>query len=109
LQTPADEKEKYTITYWKNNDEQIVLVRLSDTVVQGWKSKGKELDKDFEHSHFQTTYPSRERLDEYLKAFEPSDIDAYLALQFTQHQFDDHFRRKANEFKDKRYKEEGKV
>lgn len=98
----SDVKEKYQISYWVNKAQCIALVRVSDIRIQGWKPWGRDLTQDFEHSHFQTTYPSKDRLDEYLKDFEPSNIDEYLEYQFTQHQLDDHFREKANEFKNKR-------
>lgn len=101
---------KYTATYWiqrkqtagpVKTNECIALVRISDTVVQGWKTIGRDLRGDFDHGHFQTTYPSKERLDEYLKGFEPSTIDEYLSTQFDQHQLDDYFRQKAMDFKNK--------
>jgi hypothetical protein len=109
LQTPTDEKPRYQISYWIHHDERIAVIRISDTVVQGWKAKGNDFSKDFEHSHFQTTYPSKERLDEYLQNFYSSNVDEYLQLQFDHHHFDDYFRKKANELKDKRFREEGKI
>ena len=67
--------------------------------IQGWKTQGRDLNGTFEHSHFQTAYISKGRLDDYLKDFQPSTVDEYLEYQFAQHQLDDHFREKANEFK----------
>lgn len=99
--TPESPKE-YPVTYWVNPAKQIALMRISDTRVQGWKALGRDITKDFEHSHFQTTYPSKERLDDALATFRPGTVDDYLQYQFTQHQLDDHFRQKANEFKNKR-------
>lgn len=96
----------YQVTYWIHPTDRIALVRISETVVQGWKAKGRDITKDFEHSHFQTTYPTKERLDDYLRDFAPSNVDEYLALQFEQHQLDDHFRVKANDFKSRIIKKE---
>lgn len=101
METP---NQPYTVTYWVNKKQSIALVRMSDLRVQGWKPWGRDLTQDFDHSHFQTTYPSKERLDEYLGDFEPSNVDEYLAYQFAQHQLDDHFREKANAFKEKQAK-----
>lgn len=95
-------EKSYPVTYWVNKSQSIAIVRVSDLRVQGWKPWGRDLTADFEHSHFQTTYPSKERLDEYLAGFEPSTVDEYLEYQFAQHQLDDFFREKANEFKNKR-------
>jgi hypothetical protein len=100
MSTPT--AETYPVTYWVNHAQQIAICRISDTKVQAWKAQGRDLNEDFEHSHFQTTYPDKERLDEYLKDFAPSNVDEYLEHQFAQHQLDDHFRKKANDFKDKR-------
>lgn len=98
----SEVKETYKSTYWVNKNQSICLVRVSDLRIQGWKPWGRDLTQDFEHSHFQTTYPSKDRLDEYLKDFESSNVDEYLEYQFAQHQLDDHFREKANEFKNKK-------
>lgn len=95
-------KEKYQLTYWVNDQDQIAVVRIDDITIQGWKAKGRDLAGEYEHSHFQTIYPSKERLDEYLQKFHPGTVDDLLAYQFAQHQLDDHFRSKANEFKNKR-------
>lgn len=92
----------YQPTYWVNRKEDVAVVRINDLTIQGWKAMGRDLAKDFEHGHFQTTYPSKERLDDYLKDFEASNVDEYLQYQFAQHQLDDHFRARANEFKNKR-------
>lgn len=105
---PVKQPEKpgsdYPVTYWVNKSEQIALVRVTDTKVQGWKSFGRDLADEFEHSHFQTIYPNKERLDEYLQKFEASTVEEYLEYQFAQHQLDDHFREKANAFKNKMLK-----
>lgn len=107
---PAKQPEKpeeatpgngYPLTYWVNKQQSICLVRVSDIRIQGWKPFGRDLTKDFEHSHFQTTYPTKDRLDEYLKDFAPSTVNEYLEYQFAQHQLDDYFREKANQFKNK--------
>jgi len=103
---PAKQPEKtgsaYPVTYWVNRLEGIAVVRINDTTIQGWKANGRDLSLEFEHSHFQTIYPSKERLDEYLSKFEHSNVEEYLEYQFAQHQLDDYFRAKANAFKDSR-------
>jgi hypothetical protein len=109
MSTSETPKPKYSVTYWINRTEQIALVRISDTVVQGWQAKGNKFSEDFRHSHFQTTYPSKERLDESLQKFESSTIEQYLDIQFRHHQYDDHFRDKANEIKDKLYQQQQKA
>lgn len=95
------ENTPYPVTYWVNRKDQIAVMRINDITVQGWKARGRDLTKDFDHGHFQTTYPSKERLDEALKKFEPGTVDDYLEYQFAQHQLDDHFRAKANAFKNR--------
>lgn len=90
-------------TYWINREKQIVIVKLKPTQVQGWKATGRNLNADFDHGHFQITYSSEDILQESLKGFEPSTVDEYLEIQFAQHQMDDYFRKKANDFKQKKY------
>ena len=102
METTVTQKPKYSVTYWINKSKTISLVRVSDIIVQGWKADGRELDKNYEHSHFQTVYPSKQRLDDYLKDFDLSTVDDYMEIQFAQHQLDDYFREKAVEFKNKR-------
>lgn len=96
---PGNAGVAYQVTYWVNKQLSICVVRMSDIRIQGWKPFGRDLHADFEHSHFQTTYPSKDRLDEYLKDFDPSTVEVFLEYQFAQHQLDDHFREKANAFK----------
>jgi hypothetical protein len=102
---PSNQPEKpgssYPVTYWVYKPESIAVVRVNDITIQGWKANGRDLSLDFEHSHFQTIYPCKERLDEYLSKFDPSTVEEYLEYQFAQHQLDDHFREKANLFKNK--------
>ena len=74
-------------SYWVNRKESIAVVRINDIRIQGWKPYGRDLTQDFEHSHFQTTYPSRERLDEYLKDFAPSDVDEFVDYQVKHHRW----------------------
>lgn len=95
------------VTYWVNRQEHIALVRVNEITVQGWKVQGRNVSGEFEHSHFQTIYPSRERLEEYLaKGFEPATIDDFLEHQFTHHQLDDYFREKANDYKTRQAKQQ---
>lgn len=96
-------QEAYQCTYWIHREQEIALVRVSDTIVQGWKAQGRKLDEDFEHSHFQTTYPDKARLDLYLESFEPSTVDEFIEIQFAQHGLDDHFRKKASEWKQRQF------
>lgn len=101
METSKTDKLPYQLTYWFNPKTQIAAVRVSDTMIQCWQALGNEFDKDFKHTHVQSTYPSKERLDEALAQFEPSDIDKYLEVQFKHHSMDDYFRQKANAVKDK--------
>lgn len=94
------------VTYWIKKAENIALVRVSDTVVQGWQAKGNYEDRDFEHRHFQTTYPSKERLDEDLRQYTPSSVEEFIDIQVLQHQYDDHFREKMNAYKTRRFNQE---
>lgn len=89
-------------TYYINREKQIAIVRYSDTTVEGWRATGRRLDQDFNHGHFRSTFPSKERLDEHLRDFEPCTIDDYLSIQFAQHSLDDHFRKLANDYKSSR-------
>lgn len=102
---PVNRVSGYPLTYWVNKDDSIAVVRINDITIQGWKANGRDLSLDFEHSHFQTIYPSKDRLDEYLAKFEPSSLETYLEYQFAQHQLDDHFREKANHIKDRQRKQ----
>jgi hypothetical protein len=105
METTSTETPKYQVTYWFNEQEQIAAVRVSDTMIQCWQAKGSEFGKDFRHSHVQSTYPSKTRLDQALaKGFAPSSIDKYLEIQFKQHHYDEHFRQKANAIKDRMFK-----
>jgi hypothetical protein len=104
MDTTTTETLKYQPTYWFNEAEQIAAVRISDLTVQMWQAKGNEFTKDFKHSHIQSTYPTKERLDEALSKFQPSTLDKYLEVQFRQHHLDDYFRQKANEIKEQRFK-----
>lgn len=95
----------YPVSYWVNRQEHIALVRINPITVQGWQIKGRELAGEYDHRHFQTVYPSPERLEEYLKKFEPSDEETFLRFQFAHYQLDDYFREKANRYRDAIYAE----
>ena len=104
-QESQQSKASYEVSYWIHPTDRIALIRINDTTVQGWQAKGDDPKHDFEYRAFRTTYPSKQRLDEALAGYHPSNVDEYLKLQFDHHHFDDQFRRKANEYKDKLYQQ----
>jgi hypothetical protein len=94
--------------YYINPTTRTALVRVSDTVCQRWQALGNTVsaDSEFDHRHWQTVWPSKERLDDLIKNdFQPSTMEEYLSLQFEHHQLDDYFRQKANTIKQKLFEE----
>lgn len=98
-------KAPYPVTYWENIAEKLVVVRVNDTTLQGWQVKGRDIEGEFEHRHFQTVYPSKERLEEYLRGFSQTTRDVYLAYQFEHHQLDDFWRERANAIRDHQWRQ----
>jgi hypothetical protein len=95
--------EDFQTTYWINRDQKIALVHLRETVVQEWQALGRNLGRDFKHCHTQTTFPSKERLQEHLRAFEPSSVEEFIEMQFDHHALDDYFRAKASDWKQRQF------
>lgn len=96
-------KTEYKPTYWEIKSDNIIVKRISDTEVYQVQVHGRELTKDFIHTHTRTTFPEKARLDEYLEKFTPSTDEEYDILLAAHFQITAHKRDWFNEYRQRKY------
>jgi hypothetical protein len=94
---------KTEITYWEIPEERVILKRVNDTLVNQVQVKGSDLKKDFNHNWEKVTFPSKERLDEHLKSYIPSTLEAYDKMLCEYFQWNDVKRSMYNDDRQRRY------
>lgn len=94
--------------YWLNEGKNTALVRLDEFVTEEWSSLGRPGDKEFDHRHRRTTWPDKDRLEEYLRDFRESDLNEYWRHQFDHKSLDQWYHERANSKRQQLF-DEGKL
>jgi hypothetical protein len=84
-------------SFWEQKAENMIVKRISETVVFLVQVKGRDLADDFGHLHRRVTYPSKERLDDSLKKFSTSSEEEYEILLAAYFQVNEQKRKIFNE------------
>lgn len=101
--------DKYNVTYWKHPELKKMIRRISPNQADILSVVGRDLTKEFDHSHTRSTYPSPERLDEELKDFKPGNLDDWELLMNEYLQVNKVKLSRMNEYRQRKFNETGRI